>query len=176
MRNLINSGMLLVLVGILAGCGFHLRGRSGDFKFPYASVYLECNNVIICPGLRSTITHESLTVLSPRRESAEEIIVVAHEQTSRDALDYNRTGQIASFILSYQVTAQIFNPQGGQIGTDIVVKNQVVIQYNNSLILSASQQEDTTWDQIHQNVINTLVRRIVYSHPLLISPYAAESK
>ena len=41
---------------------------------------------------------------------------------------------------------------------------------------SAQQQEETTWDQIHQNVINSLIRRIVYSHPLLISPNVTESK
>ena len=109
-------------------------------------------------------------------ESAEAKIVVSDEQTSRDAYGYNSVGQIASYILTYQVTARVFDRNGDQLGEDIVVQNQTTMAYNNSLILSSQQQEETTWDQIHQNVINSLIRRIVYSHPKLISTNAAESK
>jgi len=171
--NFILSGVISL---VLVGCGFHLRGVDGDYQFPYKTVLLQCDNPIICPGFKTAIQKENLTKLVNNMESAEAKIVVSDEQTSRDAYGYNSVGQIASYILTYQVTARVFDRNGDQLGEDIVVQNQTTMAYNNSLILSSQQQEETTWDQIHQNVINNLIRRIVYSHPKLISTNAAESK
>ncbi len=177
MTKFVNTLMGLILLFSIVGCGFHLRGKSSDsYRFPYNSVYLDCGTPVICRGFRSAIQIESLTSLVSSPSKAEAVIVVSNEQTSRDALDYNGIGQVASYLLSYQITAQVFDPKGNQIGNDIVVKNQMTINYNNSLILSAQQQENTTWDQIHQNVINSLIRRIIYSHPKQVSPYEAESR
>lgn len=176
MKRYIKQLLCLGLGAIIAGCGFHLRGvNRTDYRFAYKYVYLTCDTPIICPGLISAIKNEELTTLVTRPESAEAVFVVGNEQTSRDVLDYNGVGQIASYLLSYQITAQVFDLKGNQVGNDIVVKNQMTINYNNSLILSAQQQEDTTWNQIHQNVINTLIRRLVHLKPILISPYEAES-
>lgn len=175
MRKVKNLGLGL-LWGILVGCGFHLRGQNGNFQFPFQTVYLDCTTPIICPGLRSTMQHESLTRLMTRPESAEVTILVSNEQTSRDTLDFNSTGQIASYILTYSVTAQVFTPKGDQIGSDILVRNQMIMNYNNSLILSSQQQEISTWDQIHQSVINSLIRRLVYFKIKLMSPSISESQ
>lgn len=115
-------------------------------------------------------------MLVTKKESAEAVIVVSNEQTSRDTMDFNSVGQIASYILTYQITARVYTPQGDQVGDDIVVKNQQIMNFNNSLILSAQQQEDASWDLIHQNVINSLIRRLVYFHAPLMSSNAAESR
>ncbi len=153
---------ILGIVSFLLGCGFHLRGKSENYRFPFLSAHLDCDKVLICSGLQSTIKHEALTELKAAHESAEVTIVVNNEQTSRDALNYNSVGQIASYILTYQISLRLFDAHGQQLGQDIVVKNQMTINYNNSLILSAEQQEANTWEQIHQNVINIVIRRLVY--------------
>lgn len=171
--NLVLGSLTLIF---LVGCGFHLRGTDGSYQFPYKAVLLQCDNAIICPGFKTAIQKENLTKLVTNMESAEVKIVVSNEQTSRDVYGFNSVGQIASYILTYQITAQVFDRKGDQIGENIVVQNQLTMAYNNSLILSATQQEETTWSQVHQNVINSLIRRIVYSHPKLISPNVAESK
>ncbi len=176
MNKFANLVLGIITLTLLVGCGFHLRGSDGDYQFPYKKIVLQCDTAVICPGFRTAIQKENLTKLVNKMESAEAKIVVSNEQTSRDAYGFNSVGQIASYILTYQITAQVFDRNGDQIGQNIVVQNQVTMAYNNSLILSAQQQEETTWDQIHQNVINSLIRRIVYSHPKLISTNAIESK
>lgn len=175
-NNLIKLLLPISIALFLVGCGFHLRGVDGTYQFPYKTVYLECVTPVICDSLRSTIKNENLTKLVTNKESAEAIIVVDHEQTNRTAYNFNSVGQIASYKLRYEVTAQVFNPQGLQTMPDIHAASQDIINYNNSLILSASQQEDQTWDNVHQNVIATLIRRIVYSHPYLASEASSESK
>ncbi len=176
MTKKINSTILTATLFILAGCGFHLRGVDGSYQFPYKKIYLQCETALICPGLKSTITKENLATLVTNRESAEVTIAVGNEQTARDPYGFNSVGQIASYLLTYQITAKVLDRKGEQIGNDIVVENQMTMAFNNSLILSAQQQEDTTWSQIHDNVINSLIRRIVYSHPKLVSSNVPESK
>jgi|GEM_PF-2548548 len=166
---------LLSILFILAACGFHLRGVAGSYSFPYKTVMLDCGTPVICPGFKKAIMAESLTTLVTKKESAEAVVVVSNEQTSRDTMDFNSVGQISSYILTYQITARVYTPQGDQIGDDIVVKNQQIMNFNNSLVLSAQQQEDASWDLIHQNVINGLIRRLVYFHSQLMTNYAPES-
>lgn len=176
--NMLKNLLLLSFIFILAACGFHLRGVAGSYSFPFKTVLLNCDTPVICPSLRNTIKAESLTMLVTNKESAEVVITVSNEQTSRDTLDFNSVGQIASYILTYRVTARIYNLQGDQLGNDIMVQNQQIMAYNNSLILSSQQQEENTWDLLHQNVINALIRRIVYFHdaPLVSPAYASESR
>ncbi len=175
---MLRNSLLLIFIVMLAACGFHLRGVAGTYSFPFKTVLINCDTPVICPGFKNTIKAESLTTIVTNKESAEVVIAVSNEKTSRDTLDFNSVGQIASYILTYQITARIYNKTGDQLGNDIVVQNQQVMAYNNSLILSAQQQEENTWDQIHQNVINALIRRIVYFHdvPLVSPAYAPESR
>jgi LPS-assembly lipoprotein len=175
---MLRNSLLLIFIATLAACGFHLRGVAGTYSFPFKTVLINCDTPVICPGFKNTIKAESLTTIVTNKESAEVVIAVSNEKTSRDTLDFNSVGQIASYILTYQITARIYNQTGDQLGNDIVVQNQQVMAYNNSLILSAQQQEENTWDQIHQNVINALIRRIVYFHdvPLVSPAYAPESR
>ena len=110
MRNWVNIVLSLVIV-TLVGCGFHLRGEDGSFAFPYKKTYLQCDSVIICSALQHTIQAKSLTTLVKNKESAEAVIIVANEQTSRDANNFNSVGQISSYLLTYQVTAQVYTPK-----------------------------------------------------------------
>jgi LPS-assembly lipoprotein len=161
--------VLGIFLGLISGCGFHLRGVTDSYQFPYKTMYLDCDTPIICPNLSKTIQAESLTTLVSHPESAEVTLTVNNEQTSRDAYGFNSVGQVASYLLTYQVTARLYTKQGNQIGRDMIIKNQMLMNYNNSLILSAQQQEAHDWDLIHQNIVNSLIRRIVYSQPHLAS-------
>lgn len=176
MRNkVIIWGSVLAILA-LSGCGFHLRGLDGGYQFPYKKTFLQCDTTVICQQLTATITHENLTKLVTNKESAEATIVVSNEQTSRDDSGYNASGQLANYLLTYQITAQVFDRVGNQVGQTIVVQHSETMNYNNSLILSAQMQEQKSWDNIHQAVISSLIRRIVYSHPELMSSNNVESK
>lgn len=176
MSKFLNLSLFTVTLFGIIGCGFHLRGENGTYQFPYKTVYLECDTPIICGGLKNAINKELLTTLVSKPESAEVTIVVNDEETNRMASNFNSVGQIAAYKLTYKVTARIYNSKGIQTMPDIYVMSQDTINYNNSLILSSSQQEEQTWDNIHQAAINTLIRKIVYSHPYLVSTNSNESK
>lgn len=156
--------IFVICVGLsLSACGFHLRGLQSDsYKFPFKTAYLECVSPVICSNLTSAIKSEALTTLVNSPESADAIIKVYNEQTSRDPLDYNRYGRIASYLLTYQVTVEVFDKKHIQIGNDMLVKSAVTMNYNDSLILSSQQQEVASWEDAHSQAVNGVIRRIVY--------------
>ncbi|RTL01920.1 MAG: hypothetical protein EKK57_03605 [Proteobacteria bacterium] len=177
LNKIVNYSLIVIMTLFIASCGFHLRGMDGDYQFPYKTVYLVCDTPVICPNFESAIINQNLTKLVKNAESAEVTLAVSDEDTNRVASNYNSVGQIAGYRLIYKVTARVYDKKGTQTMPDIVVTAQDTINYNNSLILSATQQEAQTWDNLHQIAINSLIRRIVYSHPHLISTNnATESK
>jgi LPS-assembly lipoprotein len=153
--------VIFVSVILLSACGFHLRGSMGDYKFPFKSVYLDCGGVVICNNLQNTIKTQNLSILATNPQSAEVTIKLINEQTSRDPQGFNSAGRVAAFLLSYQVTAQIWK-KGEPIGSDLTSVSQSVMQYNDSTILANNQNEVVFWDQLHQNVVNQLIRRITF--------------
>jgi outer membrane lipopolysaccharide assembly protein LptE/RlpB len=159
----------------LSSCGFHLNGLSGDFKFPFETVYVECNNVIICQNFTNAIKTQSLAIIESTPDQAEVTIRLANEQTSRDPQGFNSVGRISSYLLTYQAQATVWQ-KSEQIGDDINLYSQIIMQYNDSTILADNQEEGTFWDQLHQNVTNQLIRRLVHFHYRNYSIDDSESK
>lgn len=157
-RNLIC--IILVSISII-GCGFHLRGIGSDYKFPFKSVYLDCSGVAICPNLNTAIKTQNVSQLVTKPESAEVTLKLVDEETSRDAQGFTGVGRVSAYTLNYKITAQIWHNHS-QIGKDVTVSSQSVMQYNDSTILSNTQNEVTFWDNLHQNVTNQLIRRLTF--------------
>lgn len=162
---------LMIVVGtfILAGCGFHLRGADGDYQFPYKTVYLDCSVDAICSDFKKTIKNQNLATIIPNRESAEAIITISDERSNSEFSNFNSVGQISGLKLTYEVTARVYAQNGMQSIPDIVARSSQTINYNNSLILSATQEEQSALTELHTNVIDIIIRRIVYSKPLMAS-------
>lgn len=159
---MIKNYLYVILFSVcLIGCGFHLRGTAGDYKFPFKSVYIDCGSVAICPNFTHAIRTEAISKLATKPESAEVTIKLVNEETSRDAQGFTSVGRVSAYILTYTITAQVWQHHE-QIGKDILVSSQSVMQYNDSTILSNDQNELTFWDQLHQTVTNQLIRRLTF--------------
>ena len=149
---------------LVNSCGFHLHGTQGNYKFPFSPVYLDCNNIAICVNLKTTITHEHLAQITNTTESNTVTIKIFDEETRRDPQSFNSAGRVASYLLTYSATAQLWQ-QHEQISGDIQLNTQATLQYNDSTILSNNQQETEMWQQLQQSATNQLIRRIVYFKP-----------
>ena len=153
---------ILMIAVILGSCGFHLRGYSSlsNYKLPFKTVYIQCDNVAICSNLSSLITKQNLSTVVNKASDAEAVLRLSKEETSRDANGFNTAGRIASYLLTYQATIEVWQ-QGEQVGNDITIHAQATMNYNDSLILSKDQEEADIWDKLHQDAASQLVRRLI---------------
>lgn len=153
--------ILIITSLVTSSCGFHLRGLRGDYKFPFKQVYLECDTTIICRNLQSAIKTQSIATIVNSPEKNSVTIQLFNEQTSRDAQSFNAAGRIAAYNLTYQVDAKVIQNRE-QIGDDIHIVVNSVMNYNDSQILSANQNEADLWQSLHEKATNQLIRRLVY--------------
>ncbi|MFN8770120.1 MAG: LPS assembly lipoprotein LptE [Neisseriaceae bacterium] len=146
---------------LINSCGFHLRGLSGSYKFPFSKVYLQCDTTILCRNLNSAIkTQNSATIVNkPGKDTV--TIQLDNEQTSRDPQRFNAAGRIAAYNLTYQVDAKVIQNYE-QLGDSIHISVNSVMNYNDSQILSANQNEAQLWENLHEAATNQLIRRLVY--------------
>lgn len=134
---------------------------SGNYKFPFKKVYLQCDMAVICYNFTNAIKTQTLATISNSPESATVTINLFNEQTSREPQTFNAAGRISSYILTYQVDAKIIQNQQ-QLGEDIHIMVNSSMNYNDSQILSANQNEAAIWESLHENATNQLIRRLVY--------------
>lgn len=167
-KKIIVSFFMLICVIMLSACGFHLRGFRGNYSLPFKSIYLECSNVVICTNFQTIVTTQNLAKFKTNPKDAEVTIKLFDEQTRRDPQTFNSIGRIAAYTLTYKVKAQVWK-HGEQIGNDISLMAQSIMQYNDSTILSNNQNEVTFWDNLHEDVANQLIRRLMY-----LKPYGTE--
>jgi outer membrane lipopolysaccharide assembly protein LptE/RlpB len=168
---------IIILSCILCSCGFALRGSElSDYKFPFKTVYIECNGVVICKNLNTAIKTESLATIVNSPTKAEITIKLFNEQTSRDAQSFNAYGRISAYLLTYQTQVAIFNKQKDQLGEDINISQHIVMQYNDTTILADNTEEKDFWNQIHDMATLQLIHRIIYFKAFKAFKHEAESK
>ena len=161
MRIFKNIYIIIILLA-LSSCGFHLRGynASSNYKLPFKTVYIQCDNVAICSNLTSLITKQDLSKVVTNANDAEATLRLSMEETSRDANDFNTAGRVSSYLLTYQATTEVWQ-NGEQIGDKITVHTDATMSYNSSLILSKDQEEADIWDKLHQDAASQLIRRLI---------------
>ncbi len=159
-----NKFLLLPLIVLLTSCGFHLRGYNNtDYKFPFNSVFVKCQNVVICSNLETMIKTHDLAIIESQEDKAEAVILLYNEQTSRDIQSFNAAGRISAYLMTYQVQAKVFE-HNVQLGNQINVSVNGTLQYNDATILSNNQGEADLWNTLHNNATNQLVRKIIFSN------------
>lgn len=145
----------------ISGCGFHLRGTTGNYKFPFKSAIIECDNIAICDNFKNTVHSQNLTQIITSPMKSEITIKIFNEKTDKTAQGYNIAGRISNYTLTYEVDAQILKNHE-QIGKTIHVKTFSTVNYNDSQILAANQDEVSGWGNIHKNAIRDLIGRIIF--------------
>lgn len=155
---LLRIGVWILLLQC-SSCGFHLRGHGGDYKVNYDNLYIACNNnnMAVCSLLRTTIINQDLANVNDNRATAKYILELTGVQTNKNPVSLNQFGRISAYKLTYTITLQVFNSSSKQVFGDKVISFSRVINYNDSLVLSSQAQEQSSWEDIYQNVVDIIL-------------------
>ena len=159
---LIKKGVMLGLILLCMACGFHLRGYKGDYQVRYKNLYIACNNnnAEVCDLLKSTIINQKLTTVAEARTNASYILELVNAQDSKTPVSLNQYGRISAYKLTYSVTIRILDKDNKQIFGDKVISFSREMIYNDSLVLSSQAQEQNSWEDIHQNVMDIILHNL----------------
>ena len=153
----------IVVLSLLAGCGFHLRGA---FSMPQSlqtlqilpnqpydtfqrtlKQFLKNNNIkIIGQNIENTLPVATLTILS--------------QAFSERAIAYGSNGLPNRAVLELKINYQLTNPQGKPLGNNALVTVERELMLNPNALLGTDNERNHLQVDLYRDAASQLVRQL----------------
>lgn len=151
---------LLLLVSLLVGCGWHLRG-SGGGGLQGVTVYLQPKMGV---GALSKAAEEALQGYGAQmvtdRKGAEWDLVLLSERTNRRTVSVTREGEARAYELSYTLRFQVNSGDGATLLGEQTVTTRLVYQANPQNILGSESQQRGLTEQLRSQAVDLMSARL----------------
>ena len=128
-----------LLLGLLAGCGFQLRGTAA---LPFETLYMKSSNT---PGvaldLRRNIQSGTRTTVVDDPNRAEAILEFTQEAREKHILSIAATGRVREFQLRYRVGFRVHDGKGGEFVPTSTLQLTRDVTFNDSDVLAKESEE-----------------------------------
>jgi LPS-assembly lipoprotein len=149
---------LVVLVLVLAGCGFQLRGTA---TLPFETLYMAPTTT---PGvaldLRRNIQSGTKTVLVDDPKKAEALLELFQEAREKVILSLAGTGRVREFQLRYRVGFRVHDGKGGDFLPPSVVQLTREVTFNDADVLAKEAEEQLLYRDMQSDMVQQLMRRL----------------
>lgn len=161
--------LALILVAILAGCGFQLRGAASG-QLPYSTLYIALpENSDVGIALRRYIASLKTTRLTKTAEEAEAVFQQVADRREKAILSLNVQGQVREYRLQANYSFRIVDSKGRELVPVNELNLMRDITFNDSAILAKDQEEALLWRDINTDLVAQILRRLSIVKPKLAS-------
>lgn len=162
--------IILLLTGLLAACGFKLRGSADlpGYKLPFATIALSLAPTSdFYAQLKRTIEASSPGTRVVEIKEAEAILAVLNDSSEKVILSLNAAGRTVEFRLlrtfSFRVTGNVAPASGGPPIeyiplTTITVRRDIT--FSDDLVLSKESEEALLQRDMQSDLVQQLMRRL----------------
>ena len=147
-----------LLVALLSGCGFHLRGEA---HYEFDSLYL--NSPAAQPltaDLKRSLEGIGTAQLVASPEKAQVILDIASVENNKQILSLSSGGKVSEFLLSKRVLFRVHDAAGN----DWLPTSELVVRrtysYSDSAALPKEAQEQRLWREMQDDAVQQIVRRL----------------
>jgi LPS-assembly lipoprotein len=155
--------LLLVVLTLLAACGFQLRG---SYALPYESIYLAMPEYsVVGADLRRAIRSSDTTRLALVASDAQATFLPGTEYRDRIILSVSGTGRISELRLRYLYPYRVVDAKGRDLiapGTIELIRD---LTYDDSNVLAKQQEEVLLWRDMENDLVHQLMRRLTAAKP-----------
>lgn len=173
--------LVLLLVGVLAACGFKLRGSAGlpVNKLPFATIAISLTQTSdLYAQLKRAIEASSAGTRVVDLNQAEAILTVLGDTSQKNILSLNASGRAREYQLvrTFSFKVQANNPAAASAPqvkytdapvvapTEYVAPSTIVLRrevtYSDDLVLSKEAEEVLLWRDIQNDLVRQLMRRL----------------
>ena len=170
MRTTTRLALFALFMGLLAGCGFQLRGT---YSLPYESLYLSVADYsLIGAGLKRAIRSSESTRIAETADDAQATFLPTAEIREPVILSLSSSGRVREKSLRYRYSYRIVDAKGRDLVLPDTVELNRELTYADSDVLAKTQEEDLLWRDMESDLVQQLMRRLAAVKP--VTPAAAE--
>ena len=153
-------GATIVLVSLLAGCGFELRG-SASLPTEMERTRLELSDADsrFARELRLLLEANGVTVVDAAAEDAA-VLRVSRERISRRALTVSGNARVRESELVFELGFSLTGPDGARLLSNETLRLVRDFQFDEQEILGASNEEDLLREDLRRSMAAAVIRRL----------------
>ena len=157
-RGFLALGAATVAAGLLAGCGFHMRG-SADFAFKKLYIGLPANS-LMGADLRRNIRNGSDTLIVEDQAQADALLDVLQDAQYRSILSITDQGVVREYRLTQRFTFRLRDAAGKELIAPSTLLLTRDLTYNEANTLAKTYEEQQLYRDMQKDIVQQLMRRL----------------
>jgi len=158
----------LMLVGLLAGCGFRLRGEA---SLPFSTISLSASEATTFgSALRRAIIAGTSTKVVDNPADAEVRFDVLSETREQEILTIDGSGQVVEYTLWYRFRFRLHDGKGREFIEPTTISLKRTITVNSNTQLANDPEVTQLYRDMQQDMAQQIIRRLEAVHPDVKKP------
>lgn len=159
MRKLSKLFLGLAVAGLLAGCGFQLRGQA---QLPFAAAQVEAGRgSVLAEGLRQSLRGQEKLA----QRDAPVVIRLIREKREKSILSLSGSGKVREYRLEYWVDYSVQAAGGAALVAPAQIYLTRDFSYNDDQVLAKEGEEAALYRAMEQDAQRQILRRLSYIKP-----------
>lgn len=162
-RRVLGAATSLLALGLLAGCGFHMRGNA-DFAFKRLYIGLPRNSPMGADLTRAIHGGSDTRVVDDPKQ-ADALLDVLQDVRTRSILSITTTGVVREYRLTQRFTFRLRDAAGNEL----IAPSQLVLTrdltYNEANALAKDYEEQQLYRDMQRDIVQQLIRRLAAVKP-----------
>jgi LPS-assembly lipoprotein len=150
-----------LLMTLMSGCGFSLRGSTPASQISFDSVYLDTTKgTALERELRRSILSLGNTAIATEQKTAAVTLRVLSEVQEKKILTLNATGQVREFSLIYRIQFEFADKNNKKLLKPNELALQAFLSYSESQALAKETEERMTYDDLRRDAVSQIMRQL----------------
>jgi len=147
-----------VLLILLAGCGFHLRGEA---HYPFDTLFVNSPaSQPLTTDLRRSLQGAGSAKIVPSADQAQAILDITAVENNKQILSLTSGGKVSEFLLTKRVLFRVRDKDGN----DWLPTSEIVVRrtytYSDTEALAKEYEEQRLWHDMQDDAVQLIVRRL----------------
>jgi LPS-assembly lipoprotein len=159
--SLIAAISVALLATLIAGCGFHLRGKAA---LPFDSIYISGSQAFANQISRALRAGSQARVTTNPQEAQVSLQIIS-EARERVILSLSASGRVREITLRYRVSYRLSDAKG----VEYIPVSQIILRrdvtYSDTDVLGKEQEEALLYRDMQSDAVQQMVRRLEAAKP-----------
>jgi LPS-assembly lipoprotein len=156
------TALLVVLMAVLAGCGFKLRGTA---EVPFETLYLPGATGGIALDLKRNIQAGTKAKVVDDPAKADAVMQFTEESRTKEVLSLTGAGRVREFQLRYRVGFRVHDGKGNEYVPQSTIQLTRDVTFNDTEILAKEQEEQLLFRDMQSDMVQQILRRLAAAKP-----------